>query len=61
MLTRLKTEYGTITMEEIVENRDTLVVAWNPDDDIETLWLHLLECQCFVTAAREPITDAAVI
>ena len=61
ILAYLKTHYGALTPNEIELNRGTLAAAWNPDDDIEDLWLRLRDAQTLAIRAGEPITDAAAI
>jgi hypothetical protein len=61
MLKHLQTTYGTITPLEIEQNRATLTSAWNPDDDIEGLWVRIRDAQLLAKRANEEILDPAAI
>jgi hypothetical protein len=61
MLLHLQDMYGTITPLEIEQNRATFTSAWNPDDDIEGLWLRIRDAQLLAHQANEEILDPAAI
>jgi hypothetical protein len=61
MLAYIKTTYGDLTPNEIERNRATLTAPWNPDDDIEDLWLRIRDAQVLATIAQDPIEDPAAI
>jgi hypothetical protein len=61
MLKHLQTTYGTITPLKIEQNRATLTSAWNPDDDIEGLWVRIRDAQLLANCANEDILDPATI
>jgi hypothetical protein len=49
--------YGTLTIDDLENNRELLAAAWNPDDPIETLWARLKACQDYAASTTEAITD----
>jgi hypothetical protein len=49
--------YGTLTIDDLENNRVLLAAAWNPDDPIETLWARLKACQDYATGTTEATTD----
>jgi hypothetical protein len=53
--------YGTITPLENGQNRATLTSSWNPNDDMERLWLHIRDAQLLAHQANEEILDPAAI
>jgi hypothetical protein len=61
MLTHLQTMYGTITPLKIEQNRATLTSVWNPDDNIEGLWVRIHDAQLLAKCANEEILDPAAI
>jgi hypothetical protein len=61
ILTHLSSTYGTITAKDLEKNREALKAAWNPDDDIATLWTRVRECQNFARGTPEPITDSTAM
>ena len=61
MLAHLKDTYGSLTPNEIEANHATLLVAWNPDEPIEDLWLCIHNAQTLATSAGEPILDASAM
>jgi hypothetical protein len=61
MLVHLRTTYGDITPLEIEMNRATLSLPWNPNDDIEDLWLRISNAQELAHCAGEEIEDPVAI
>jgi hypothetical protein len=61
MLLHLRTTYGDITPLEIEMNRATLSTEWNPDDDIEDLWLRISTAQELAHRAKDEIKDSVAI
>jgi hypothetical protein len=61
MLMHLRRTYGDITPLEIEMNRATLSTPWNPDDDIEDLWVRITTAQELAHHARDEITDHVAI
>jgi hypothetical protein len=61
MLLYLKTTYRDITPAEIETNRATLCIPWNPDDDIEDLWLRISNAQMLAHHAKDKIEDPVAI
>ena len=57
ILQHLITEYGTITLDELAANIDTLNEPWNSEQPIRMLWDRLKECQRIGKAGGEPISD----
>jgi hypothetical protein len=53
----LQTTYGTLTIDDLKNNRKRLSATWNPDDPIETLWARLKTCQDYASGTTEEITD----
>ena len=61
ILAHLKTTYGTLTPDDVENNRNTLAAEWNPDNPIEDLWKRITDAKRFATQAGEPITDATAL
>ena len=61
MLEHLRTEYGTMTPEELERNRAALSEPWNLDDPIEDLWSKISNIQRVATLGAVPIPDLTVI
>lgn len=61
MLEHLRTEYGTMTPEELERNRAALSEPWNFDDPIEDLWAKISNIQRVATLGALPIPDLTVI
>jgi hypothetical protein len=57
ILLHLHSTYGNITAKDLEKNRESLKAAWNPEDDIATLWTRIRVCQDFARNTAEPITD----
>jgi hypothetical protein len=55
MLAHLKEEYGELDATEIKTNRAKLAGAWNPDDHIEDLFIHIRDAQRLAAKAMNPI------
>ncbi|KAG7345662.1 hypothetical protein IV203_033193 [Nitzschia inconspicua] len=54
--THLITNYGTIKQQDLEDNRDKLKAAWNPDDEITTVWTRIRECIEFAAGTNDPIS-----
>ena len=65
MIKHLEKKYATITSDDIERNRATLSAPWNPDTEIEDLWLRINRAQLFSLDADDnnthKISDAAAI
>lgn len=61
MLVHLRTEYGTMTPEELERNRAALSEPWNLDDPIEDLWAKIANIQRVAALGQVPIPDITVI
>ena len=61
MLEHLRTEYGTLTPEELEKNRAALSEPWNFDDPIEDLWAKIVNIQRVAAFGAVPIPDITVI
>jgi hypothetical protein len=61
MLVHLRTTYDDITPLKIKMNRATLSNPWNPDDNIEDLWLRISTAQELAYCAGEDILDPVAI
>jgi hypothetical protein len=61
ILRTLVTKYGTITREELQQNRDRLRAPWDPDTPIETLFYHAGECRNFAQEGGDPIPDGQYV
>ena len=61
MLAHLRTEYGTMTPEELEHNRAALSEPWNLDDPIEDLWAKIANIQRVATLGLVPIPNVTVI
>lgn len=61
MLAHLRTEYGTMTPEELEHNRAALSEPWNLDEPIEDLWAKIANIQRVATLGQVPIPDITVI
>ncbi|KAI2511196.1 hypothetical protein MHU86_3161 [Fragilaria crotonensis] len=61
LLEHLRTEYGTMTPEELERNRSALSEPWNFDDPIEDLWSKISNIQRVATLGAVPIPDLTVI
>ncbi len=60
MLTHLKTEYGTMTPEEL-DNCAALPDPWNLDDPVKDLWANFANIQHVAAPGNVPIPDVTVI
>ncbi|KAI2502230.1 hypothetical protein MHU86_12202 [Fragilaria crotonensis] len=61
MLEHLRTEYGTLTPEELEKNRAALSEPWNFDDPIEDLWAKIVNIQRVALFGAVPIADITII
>jgi hypothetical protein len=61
MLAHLRTEYGTMTPEELEHNSAALSEPWNLDDPIEDLWAKIANIQRVATLGLVPIPNVTVI
>ena len=61
MLNHLRSEYGTMTPEELERNRSALSEPWNLDDPIEDLWSKISNIQRIATLGHVPIPDVTII
>jgi hypothetical protein len=61
MLQHLATTYGTITIDDLLTNRDSLKPNWNPDEPIETLWARIRTAQQFAVRGGEPLTEKFIM
>ena len=61
MLEHLRTEYGTLTPEELEKNRAALSEPWNFDNPIEDLWAKIVNIQRVAAFGMVPIPDITVI
>jgi hypothetical protein len=61
MLAHLRTEYGTMTPEELERNRAAISEPWNLDEPIEDLWAKIANIQRVATLGHVPIPDITVI
>jgi hypothetical protein len=61
MLEHLRTEYGTLTPEELETNRAALSEPWNFDDPIEDLWAKIVNIQRVAAFGAVPIADITII
>jgi hypothetical protein len=61
MLEHLRTEYGTLTPEELEKNRAALSEPWNLDNPIEDLWAKIVNFQRVAAFGLVPIPDITVI
>jgi hypothetical protein len=61
MLDHLRLEYGTLTPEELENNRVALSEPWNLDDPIEDLWAKIANIQRVATFGNVPIADITII
>ena len=61
MLTHLKTEYGTMTPEELERNQTALSDPWNLDEPIKDLWVTIANIQHLAALGNVPIPDVTVI
>ena len=61
MLEHLRTEYGTLTPEELEKNRAALSEPWNFDDPIEDLWAKIVNIQRVAAFGLVPILDITII
>jgi hypothetical protein len=57
VLQHLKTTYGTITAQDLRDNRTLLSAPWDPADDITALWTRAAKCQGFARDTNEPLHD----
>lgn len=61
MLVHLRTEYGTMTPEELERNRAALSEPWNLDEPIEDLWAKIANIQRVAALGHVPIPNITVI
>jgi hypothetical protein len=61
MLQHLTTTYGTITIDDLLTNRESLKPTWNPDEPIETLWARIRIAQQFAVRGGEALTEKFII
>ena len=61
MLEHLRTEYGTLTPEELETSRAALSEPWNFDDPIEDLWAKIINIQRVAAFGAVPIPDITII
>ena len=60
LLEHLITEYGAIEAEHLHENLQALEADWNPDTEIEAVFLNAKQCRQFA-ATEDPISDQAYV
>ena len=61
LLAYIINEYGSVTLEDLDENRDKMNEPWNSEQPIRTLWDRIKECQRISTAGGKTITDKAAM
>ena len=61
MLVHLRTEYGSMTPEELERNRAALSEPWNLDEPIEDLWAKIANIQRVAALGQIPIPNITVI
>lgn len=61
IMTYLNLTYGKIKPQDLEENREKIKAAWNPDDDLTTLWARNKDCQDFARHSINPVTDATLM
>ena len=61
LLTHLRTEYATLTPEELEFNRGALSEPWNFDNPIEDLWIKIANIQRVASFGTVPIPDVTII
>jgi hypothetical protein len=61
MLTHLRSEYGTLTPEELEKNCAALSDPWNLDEPLEDLWAKIANIQRLATFGNVPILDITII
>jgi hypothetical protein len=61
IITHLTTTYGTVNATDLVNNRNSLADAWNPDEPFKNLWKRIRNIRQVATAGSEPISDEATV
>ena len=61
LINHLRDEYGTLTPEELENNRAALSEPWNFDEPIEDLWSKIINIQRVAAFGNVPIADITVI
>ena len=61
LLEHLVTEYGEIEAEHLNANTKALEAEWNPDTEIEALFLNAKRCRQFAVQGEDPISDPAYV
>ena len=61
MLDHLRSEYGTMTPEELERNRSALSEPWNFDSPIEDLWAKLANIQRVAALGGVPIPEITIV
>lgn len=61
ILQHLRSNYGTVTPDDLRINLKNLTRQWNPDQPLTDLWAQIKICQDFAAPSAEPIPDATVI
>jgi hypothetical protein len=61
MLNHLRTEYGTLTPEELEANRSVLSKPWNFDTPIEDFWAKIANIQRVAALGDVPLADITII
>ena len=61
ILTHLNTTYGTITPEDLLENRAQLRKPWSPPSEIEIFFQHLEDCKSFSVSGDDEISDLNIV
>jgi hypothetical protein len=57
----LDTAYGTLTIEDLEDNRDKIKADWNPDSELEHLWTRAMTCKTFAEGTVLALTDEAIM
>lgn len=60
ILQHLDTNYGTVTLEDLAHNLETMHAKWSADKPIEVLWAQITQARSYA-AAHDDITDKAAI
>lgn len=53
--------HGKLTLQEVEDNLNVLSSPWNVDQDVETLFIRIIECRRIAEDANEPITEIMAI
>jgi hypothetical protein len=61
IMTYIKTEYGTVSDDELTENEAKLNEPWDPTTPIQVLYDHIEECKIFAEAGKDPIPERTIL